>query len=418
MANKKLSTVNTISKNDSKYVIVISDEASTGKHEGVFKVDVSEFNESNYEISEIRMLSTNKFNTLPNHDDYLLCDGSQYDGDVGGVYEELGSLLGKQSLITCEDFTQKINVNGNIRAVDIDGTNIIIGGEEGGLYLSTDNGDSFTDINPNIPALGTSRVNSVYIEGDNIFVAANTSKIYMSTNLGVSFVDLALNIPAPGLSGNVNSVDVDGTNIIISTTSDIYLSEDSGVTFNNVYNGSNIIKTRIHGNNIITIGQTGMLLLSEDLGDSFNDIKVNVPGIGNTTMQTVSIENNIIIIAGDGGKIYMSEDLGNTFVDIKPLLIGIDSNVIYSSYIDNNVFVIGTQNGNVYLSENFGTNFENIKDKLLGLGTNSVRGISFYNDNIVIGGNNNNAYMAKKILDFILPNIQPNMGVSSYIKAK
>ena len=125
--------------------------------------------------------------------------------------------VGNKTIVVTQEGTgewQEINngLNGatiNVLTVD-QATNYIYAGASGaGLFLSTDNGISWTAKNN---GLSDKSVRSLAISGTNIFAGTSLGGVFLSNNNGDSWI--AMN---NGLSGNglyVRSIAIDGGNIL------------------------------------------------------------------------------------------------------------------------------------------------------------------------------------------------------------
>jgi hypothetical protein len=108
------------------------------------------------------------------------------------------------------------------------GANIYAGSFSDGVFLSTNNGNSWSAINTGLPP--NTFVSSIGINGSNIFAGTSASGnglLYLSTNNGGSWT-----IVNTGLAdSDVHSFAFIGANIFVGRTGDILLSPDSGLTW-------------------------------------------------------------------------------------------------------------------------------------------------------------------------------------------
>src|SRR5690349_12362423 len=65
----------------------------------------------------------------------------------------------------------------------------------GGVYRSTDNGDTWTQIDNGIPGTKT-RVNAITINGTTVFIGASSIGVYRSTNNGDAWTESSAAFPA------------------------------------------------------------------------------------------------------------------------------------------------------------------------------------------------------------------------------
>ena len=126
-------------------------------------------------------------------------------------------------------------------------SNIFAGTWDFGVYLSTNNGTSWTQT-----ALNDQAAKSLVISGGNIF-AGTYNGIYLSTNNGTSWTQTALN-------NITNSIAISGSNIFAGTNSGIFLSTNNGTSWINKNQGFNvvpIVNALVIANNYIFAGTVG-----------------------------------------------------------------------------------------------------------------------------------------------------------------
>lgn len=95
----------------------------------------------------------------------------------------------------------------------VSGSNIFAGTFDNGLYLSTNNGVSWTQT-----ALNNQEIYSFAISENNIFAGSYHNGVYLSTNNGVTWTQTAMN------HQRVNSLAVSGNNIFAGTYVGVFLS--------------------------------------------------------------------------------------------------------------------------------------------------------------------------------------------------
>jgi hypothetical protein len=126
-------------------------------------------------------------------------------------------------------------VDREIRAIDI-GTNgeIFAGSHEDGLFLSEDDGKSWTEINSGYNAEWGCYNFATY---KNIVFAENVTGIYMSTNNGLNWRSVSEGLPTEGINDSywINSIAVSGGYVFVVIDSSVWrrpVSEITGVIFN------------------------------------------------------------------------------------------------------------------------------------------------------------------------------------------
>src|ERR1039457_1446008 len=74
---------------------------------------------------------------------------------------------------------------GVVNCLAVSGTNIFAGTYGGGIYLSSNNGTSWTAVNNGLPA--SCNITALAVSGTNVFAGADDFGIYLSTNNGTSW---------------------------------------------------------------------------------------------------------------------------------------------------------------------------------------------------------------------------------------
>lgn len=128
----------------------------------------------------------------------------------------------------------------NISSLSISGINIFAVTESNGVFLSTNNGTSWTAVNTGIPE--STSVYSLLISGASIF-AGTSNGVYLSNNNGTRWTAVNKGIP---ISTNVHSLVVSGANIFAGTDNGIYLSNNGGTSWTAVNTGLTSVSTYIY----------------------------------------------------------------------------------------------------------------------------------------------------------------------------
>ena len=150
----------------------------------------------------------------------------------------------------CNLHAQWIQTNGpyggNIRALAIDEENIFAGTYEDGIFLSTDEGLNWTEVNN---GLDGKEVRSFAISGTKI-LAGTRSGLFISSDNGANWTNVLMGSKNP----DIRSFAISGNNIFAGTWDDgVILSTDDGSTWNAVNNGLPMVSTR---RSLAVIGDT------------------------------------------------------------------------------------------------------------------------------------------------------------------
>ena len=208
------------------------------------------------------------------------------------------AFFGLSSLVNAQWQQTNGPYGGNINCIASDGTNIFAGTNGQGVFLSSNNGSSWTAVNNGLP--GWSPVYSFAISGTNIF-AGIYGGVFLSSNNGSSWT--AVN---NGLTNNtVSSLAISGTNIFAGTYGDgVFLSSNNGSSWTAVNNGlpanTDVYSFAISGTNIFAGTNVGVFLSSNN-GTSWTAVN---NGLTNTIVLSLAISGSNIFAGTDGGGVW------------------------------------------------------------------------------------------------------------------
>jgi hypothetical protein len=213
----------------------------------------------------------------------------------------------------------------------VSGSNLFAGTRGGGVFLSTNNGTSWTQKNN---GLNNNRVLSLAVSGTNLF-AGTDSGAYLSTNNGTSWI-----LVAPI---KVYSLAVNGTNVFAGTLGSVFFSTDNGASWNQKNYGlpiSNVVAAlTISGTNIFagTIG--GGLFVSTNNGTDWTQIGTN----GNY-YYSFTVGGNDIFGGASLGVNHITKNVNNWAA----ISIGLWDFYIYSLAFDGTNIYAGTNKAGVW----------------------------------------------------------------------
>ena len=220
-----------------------------------------------------------------------------------------------------------MGTNITVWSLAVSGNNIFAGTVSYGVYLSTDNGATWTST-----VMNNSDVYSLAVIENNIFAGISGKGVYLSTNNGVTWTQTALN------NKIVLSLAVQGNNIFAGTDPEgVYLSTNSGVTWNQTDLNNRIIHSlAVKGNNIFA-GADGVYL-STNNGSTWTQT-----GLNNYDVWSLAVnENNIF--AGTENGVYLSTNNGTIWTQI-----GLSNIYVKSLAVNGNNIFAGTYNNGIYL---------------------------------------------------------------------
>jgi ligand-binding sensor domain-containing protein len=269
---------------------------------------------------------------------------------------KIKSLISKRNILLTFLFLSLSNVStaqwqdtngpsgGNVvYSLAISGTNIFAG-TWNGVFLSTDNGNSWTAMNTGIPP--NTYIFSLAVSGTNIFAGTDGSGIFLSTNNGNSWV--AMNTGLTNLT--VRALAVSGNNIFAGTQGDgVFISSNNGGSWSAVNSGFPTLDIRsfaVSGTNIFAGTFYSGVFLTQTNGNNWTGINNGLPSY--TYVPSLAI-NGTNIFAGTYNGLFVSSNNGSSWTKLNNGM----SDTLFTSIatIGSNIFA-GTYDGGVFLSTN------------------------------------------------------------------
>ncbi len=220
---------------------------------------------------------------------------------------------------------------GRINAIAVDPSNphtIYIGAPAGGLWKSTDGGNTWTPLTDQLPAPGVSAIavdpsnsNIIYIgTGDDDALISPSLGVFKSTDGGQTWNQLGPNNLdfVSGIAINPNNTNI----VIITTDAGIYRSTDGGQTWNPVQNGY-FRELRMHPTNpqYVYAVSSDRFYRSTDGGATFQVVSNGLPSSSNVTRLVMDVTpaapNKVYVLAINGDAfegMYISSNKGQSFV--------------------------------------------------------------------------------------------------------
>ncbi|HEY5123329.1 MAG TPA: T9SS type A sorting domain-containing protein [Ignavibacteria bacterium] len=283
----------------------------------------------------------------------------QYSGSFGGpvnAFAHLGANIFAGTDVTGvfissnngENWTQTSLNNKYVRSFAVDGNNInniFAGTEPDGVYLSTDNGTTW-----NQTALNSGAVYAIAVLGSNIFAGNGNSGIYLSTNNGANWSQTSLN------NVLVYSLATLGNNIFAATYTGVYISTNNGTSWTNTGLNTQFARSLAVSGTDIFAGTAGYgVYLSTNDGTNWTQTALTT----NSVLSLRAIGNNIFAGTGGTNGVYFSSNKGTSWIQknqgfnvvpsVYALLLANDN--IYAGTFENSVWrrsyseiIIGIQN--------------------------------------------------------------------------
>lgn len=198
--------------------------------------------------------------------------------------------------------------NTTVGSIAASGSNIFAGTNGNGIYLSTNNGGSWAPVSTGLP--GGANFTSIVISGSTILAATGVpygSGVYASTNNGASWT--AANTGLPN-SLDVNCLAISGSNIYAATESDMYLSTNNGSSWTSINTGLNtfINSVVVNGNNIYAATYAHGVCLSTNSGASWTQ---ELNGLTDSAINVIGVSGSDLIASTNNGLFLSTDNAAN-----------------------------------------------------------------------------------------------------------
>jgi photosystem II stability/assembly factor-like uncharacterized protein len=248
------------------------------------------------------------------------------------------------------------------------GNNLFAGTSSTGVFLSTNNGTSWTQTSLTSPV-----IHALFPDGSYVFAGTAQQGVYLTTNNGTNWVQTSLNNKTIYSFTKKNNT--------------LFAGSDSNGVYKSTNNGTNWTSGGLAGRTIYALGQGGGLIFA---GDSEFGMYVTTDEgtswiaapVFNLAVFDFAVDSNIVF-AGTSGGIYKSTNHGFTWSQLALTEESVSELVLSG----NNIFA-GTFSGGVYVSNDFGANWVQRNEGLTQL-TSSALCIS---NNYIFNGTQNSVF--------------------------
>ena len=234
-----------------------------------------------------------------------------------------------------------------IRSLAINSSGDVFAGTAGGgVFLSTDNGTEWVEINNGFSG---SYVYSLVVNSSGDVFAGTEVGVFLSTDNGTEWVQIN--------NGLTDVTDV--WSLAINSSDDVYAGTDRGVflftenedgwtQINSTLDFTNTQSLAINSSGDIFAGTTGAVFLSTDNGDSWTYLW---EGLTNENVYSLAINSSGDVFAGTaGGGVFLLTDINSAWVEINN---GFTGSYVYSLAINSSGEVFaGTEEGIFFSSDN------------------------------------------------------------------
>jgi photosystem II stability/assembly factor-like uncharacterized protein len=243
-----------------------------------------------------------------------------------------------------------------VYALSYSGSNIFAG-TGNGVYLSSNNGDSWKQAHNELSA---NMVISLAVNGNTIFAGTYGYGILISSNNGTSWTR-----PRTGLSDNfyVFSIAVSNNTIYTGTDNGIYYSTNNGIDWVPLIDSIPAIKDVVVDSKAVFAGTSGDGIIFTVDGKDWNS-----GGPENRYIASLLIHNNTIFVGTNGDGLYFSTDNGDSWIQSNQGLANMDVECLMEK--DDHIFA-GTWSG-VFVSDDHGQSWKETSRGLTNAFINSL----------------------------------------------
>ncbi len=237
------------------------------------------------------------------------------------------------------------------------GSSVIVGSQNGGVFISTDNGATWTQSNNGLPSNNV-EVSAIACDASTFYTAIKYNGFYISTDGGANWT--ASNNGLPN-SSFVFSLVINGDDLFLSKEEGVFHSSDKGANWSAVNTGLTDLSVRtlgIVGQNIFAATYSDGLYMSPLNSISWSKVNDCLPANGFVRC-FANISDKIFVGTEDG--VYYSDNNGVSWSSANN---GMEGFIISSlAVIANNLFAaIASNDGGVMSSEDLGNNWKFIND--------------------------------------------------------
>ncbi len=221
---------------------------------------------------------------------------------------------------------------GRVNVVLIDDQNpqiIYVGAPAGGLWKSTDGGQTFTPLTDDLPTLGVSAIaldpsdhNTIYIgTGDDDARVTPSYGVYRSTDGGQTWTNLTPSINSLDYVSQIIINPSNSNEIVFASSDGVYKSTNGGQNWTLTLNaGIREMRMKPGNFNYLYAVSNTRFYRSTNGGDSFSMVSSGLPSSSNVSRYVMDVTpaapNNVYVLATNGSSfvgLYKSTNSGSSF---------------------------------------------------------------------------------------------------------
>ncbi len=268
----------------------------------------------------------------------------------------------------------------NVDALAISGSNIFAGTNSSGVFLTTNNGLNWTNVSSGIVFLD---IDELLVSGSFIYAGTYGGGVYRSSDNGTTWNAYNINLGSSFITGLAFL----GVNLFAGTYDmGVYLSSNNGFSWTAVNSGltdPNILSLAVSGTNLFAGTQSGVYI-STNNGSSWTAVN---SGLTSTYTRALGVSGSNLY-AGTQGGVFLSSNNGSNWTVVNS---GITNLQIYSLGVSGTNVLTGTGGNGVFLTTNNGTNWSEVNNGITSL---SVYAFAYNESNLYAGTFGGGAFLS------------------------
>jgi photosystem II stability/assembly factor-like uncharacterized protein len=247
-------------------------------------------------------------------------------------------------------------ISSTITCLAVKDTNLFAGTYGGGIFLSTDNGASWKDVNN---GLAKGYIEFIAVKGTYIFAGTNGGGMFLSKNNGESWTTVNNGLK----TSQMISFALDRDKLYVGTGEfgGVYILNNEGNSWIEINDGlhiTDIIPSLVIANNFLFAGTNGWgVYLSTNDGTSWSSA---MNGLTSTCIMSLAAMGYNLFAGTNGGGVFLSTNDGKNWSPVNNGLMETDRWVESFAVCDSNLFA-GMGSG-VFFTKNNGTNWNDFNN--------------------------------------------------------
>jgi photosystem II stability/assembly factor-like uncharacterized protein len=247
--------------------------------------------------------------------------------------------------------------NMNILSFAVIGTNLFAGTYKGGVFVSDNDGASWTPVNTGLTSM---EIRSLMVRGTDLYAGTYGGGAFVSPNNGAHWT--AVNSGLTDL--NVRSFTVMGTKLFAGTRAGgVFVSENNGRTWTAVNSGLTNMNVRSFaaiGTDLFA-GTADGVFMTDNNGIHWTAVHSDM---ANTNVLSLAVSGGHLFAGTSGGGVLVTENKGTSWTEANT---GLTHSEVLSLAVCGTRLFAGTGGGGVFVSDNNGEDWSETNTGLLNI---------------------------------------------------